>query len=90
MSLFSMPVPLLGRYRVNFFVGDQQIGALDLHVAAVQQVVDKAPSAADAGAEQPLTRREALQRRMPPRKALQSIIERGRTPRDPWLDDEND
>jgi hypothetical protein len=36
-----------------------------------------------------LTRREAIQRRMPPRGRIQEIIDR-RPARDPWLDDEHD
>lgn len=37
-----------------------------------------------------LTRREALQRRIPPRSGIKSIIDRRQTDRDPWLDDEQD
>jgi hypothetical protein len=34
--------------------------------------------------------RERLQRRMPPRSRIKSIIDRSRTDLDPWLDDEHD
>jgi hypothetical protein len=51
---------------------------------------DAASVAADAGSEQPLTRREALQRRMPPREGIQAIIDRSKGKQRPWFDDKYD
>ena len=51
---------------------------------------EKTPAEADAGPERPLTRREALQRRMPPRTGIKAIIDRRRAKPDPWLDDKYD
>jgi hypothetical protein len=52
------------------------------HDAGSGQVADVATTAA--------SRMKLLQRRMLPRTALQSIVDRGRTADDPWLDDEDD
>jgi hypothetical protein len=46
------------------------------------------PIQAQSGPE--LFRRELLQNRMPPRGGIQSIVDRRRAERDPWLDDEHD
>jgi hypothetical protein len=35
-------------------------------------------------------RRELLQKRIPPRSGIQSIVDRRRAEPDPWLDDEHD
>jgi hypothetical protein len=58
---------------------------------------NRPPKTEDAGSGQvadvgttPASRMELLQRRMPPRKALQAIVDLGRTARDPWLDDEDE
>jgi len=44
----------------------------------------------DAGPKQRLTRRQLLERRMPPRSVLEAIINRGKEAHDPWLDDKYD
>ena len=62
-------------------------------MSAIEPTAESTPQAlvtADVGPEQKLTRRQRLQRRMPPRSVLQAIIDRGKGLRDPWLDDEND
>jgi hypothetical protein len=49
-----------------------------------------APVTANSGSEKPLSRRQLLQLRMPPRSAIKAIIDRRRAKPDPWLDDEHD
>lgn len=54
--------------------------------------IDSSPDlvTVDAGPEQPLTRRQLLQRRMPPREGIQAIIDSVKGKRRPWFDDKYD
>ena len=51
---------------------------------------ERRPAAAVVGPEQPSARREALQRRMPPREGIQAIIDRTKGKQRPWFDDKYD
>jgi hypothetical protein len=72
-------------------------GAFALHPAApsseprpVDAGIESASSKNNSESDAELTLRQRLQRRMPPRNAIQAIIDRRRDLPDPWLDNKHD